>query len=246
MTVPERLRLNGNTLKLLAVFFMVFDHACTLFFPEHLFLRAIGRPGFAFFAFLIAEGCRYTRHRLRHFLLVFSVAAVCQVAYTVATGDTHLNALLTFSLAILLCYALDVAKTYGVDATLPLGIRLLGVLLFPLAMVAAWLLTDRFSFDYGFYGAIVPVFASLFHSPRGRTAPWSRLDRNVVHVATLSIGLILLAYHSLPLAYFMLLGIPFLLLYSGKRGRWRMKYFFYIAYPAHFLVLMGIYLLLQL
>jgi hypothetical protein len=44
---------------------------------------------------------------------------------------------------------------------------------------------------------------------------------------------------------FCLLSLPFLGLYSGKRGKWRMKYFFYIFYPVHLAVLEGLAMLLK-
>ena len=39
-------------------------------------------------------------------------------------------------------------------------------------------------------------------------------------------------------------ALPLLLLYSGKRGKWRMKYFFYVYYPIHLAVIYGISLIL--
>ena len=39
--------------------------------------------------------------------------------------------------------------------------------------------------------------------------------------------------------------LPLLLAYSGKRGKWNLKYFFYIFYPVHLVILEGIALLLR-
>lgn len=33
--------------------------------------------------------------------------------------------------------------------------------------------------------------------------------------------------------WFSLLAIPLLMLYNGQRGKWKLKYLFYIFYPAH-------------
>ena len=65
-----RLRIfSSSTLKLLACLFMLIDHAGLLLFPRYKIFRIIGRLAFPIFAYLIAEGCRYTRNKLKHFLL---------------------------------------------------------------------------------------------------------------------------------------------------------------------------------
>ena len=37
--------------------------------------------------------------------------------------------------------------------------------------------------------------------------------------------------------WFALGAVPLLALYNGQRGKWKMKYLFYIYYPAHLVVL---------
>ena len=46
-----------------------------------------------------------------------------------------------------------------------------------------------------------------------------------------------------PIQYWSLLAVPLLVLYNGKPGRVRMKYFFYIFYPLHLVILYGISML---
>ena len=94
--------LSGNALKLIAAAAMVADHVGYLFFPTVAALRIIGRLAFPIFAYMIAEGCGYTRNKLKYFLHVFLLAVICQIVYFVAARDTHMNILVTFSLAILL------------------------------------------------------------------------------------------------------------------------------------------------
>ena len=96
--------LNGNHLKLIAAFAMLLDHAGILLFPRVRMLRILGRLAYPIFAYMIAQGCHYTRNKLRYFLMVFGLGAVCQLVYYFASGDTYLNILLTFSLSILLIY----------------------------------------------------------------------------------------------------------------------------------------------
>ena len=38
-------------------------------------------------------------------------------------------------------------------------------------------------------------------------------------------------------------AVPFIALYNGKRGKRKMKYLFYIYYPAHLVVIYGLSLL---
>ena len=57
--------LNGNHLKLIAAFSMLLDHAGILLFPQIRMLRIIGRLAYPIFAFMIAEGCRYTKNKAK-------------------------------------------------------------------------------------------------------------------------------------------------------------------------------------
>ena len=59
--------LNGNHLKLIAAFTMLLDHVGILLFPQIRLLRILGRLAYPIFAFMIAEGCRYTKNKLRYF-----------------------------------------------------------------------------------------------------------------------------------------------------------------------------------
>ena len=54
------------------------------------------------------------------------------------------------------------------------------------------------------------------------------------------VGLILLSWDLKGIQIWSLLALPLLMLYSGRRGKWNMKYFFYIFYPAHLASLQGI------
>jgi len=218
---------SGNALKLLAAFFMVCDHVGLMFFPGVTWLRAIGRLAFPIFAYMIAEGCKYTRNRKRYFGLIFTLATVCQIVYFIFDGSMYLSILFTFSLSILGCYALDAFKrTPGFATGFMLGATV-GLI---------WGLNRMFTIDYGFWGCMVPVFASL---PTG-----TKYDRLPIRALALGLGLLPLAMDFGGNQSLSLLAVPLLLLYSGERGKWNMKYFFYIFYPAHLVILQGLQLLL--
>ena len=219
--------LNGNHLKLIAAVTMLLDHAGILLFPRLEILRILGRIAFPIFAFMIAEGCRYTRHKLRYFLMVFGLGAACQLVYYFASGDTYLNILLTFSCSILLIYLLQAAgraqnwkQQFWRSAIFAAGIFL------------ALGMTQILSIDYGFWGIMTPVFAA-FSQGKGKTG--SKLP-----VLMTAVGLIFLGADLGGIQHYALLAIPLLLLYNGQRGKANLKYFFYIFYPVHLAVLQGI------
>lgn len=229
LTARKTLSLSSNQLKILGAVSMVIDHVGYLFFPDMAIFRILGRLALPIFAFMIAQGCRHTRNKLRYFSGVFLLAAACQLVYWFAMGSTFMCILVTFSVAILLVYALQYSKrTPG-----------LARLVFPAAVAAAWWLNQVLTIDYGFWGCLLPVFACLFQD-----AP-KALDRLPVHVAALGVGLLILAADRGGVQIWALVTLPLLLLYSGRRGTLPMKYFFYIFYPAHLVVLQGLYLLLR-
>ena len=238
--------LSGNLLKIIAAVSMLIDHVGLLFFPQHLIFRIIGRISFPIFAFMIAEGCRHTRNRLRYFLTIFVMAAVYQVVYYVYDQSLYMSVLVTFSLSILAIYALENFKEKLFDPECSVTLKLLAGLLFGATVAGVFALNQVFVINYKFWGCMLPVFASLFFAPRGVSVPvLEKVDRVPVHVASLGVGLVSLALASDAVQWYALMALPLLLLYSGKRGRWRMKYFFYVFYPAHLVILQGFYMLIH-
>ena len=63
--------LSGNTLKILAAIFMLIDHAGLMLFDDNEIMRIIGRLAYPIFAFMIAEGCKYTKNKIKYFATVF-------------------------------------------------------------------------------------------------------------------------------------------------------------------------------
>lgn len=218
--------LSGNALKLIAAAAMLIDHMGLIFFPENALFRILGRLAFPIYAFMIAEGCKYTRSRRRYFGNLFSLALVCQIVYFIADGSMYLSILFTFSLSILMIYALQYCKEKP---------SAFSVLLFLLAIASVYGLNQVFTIDYGFWGCMVPVFAALSHG--------TRLDRHPLNTAMLALGLLLLWLDVGDLQLYALAAIPLLLCYSGRRGKGKLKSFFYIFYPAH---LAALYLLSML
>ena len=79
--VESRTGLSGNQLKVIAMIAMTCDHVGLQLLPQLGFLRIIGRLAFPIYAYMIAEGCRYTHDRGRYFFRLASLALVCQGVY---------------------------------------------------------------------------------------------------------------------------------------------------------------------
>ena len=94
--------LTGNQLKIIALITMTIDHIGKLIFPQYRVLRVIGRLAFPIFAFMIAEGCKYTKSSKSYLASIVTLAAVCQITLCVAEKSLHQNILVTFTLSIIL------------------------------------------------------------------------------------------------------------------------------------------------
>ena len=125
-------------------------------------------------------------------------------------------------------------------------------LIFIAAMIGTWFLFEAVDFDYGFFGMLIPVLVNLFDF-KGIDAPKPllALDSFYGRFIGYSIGVALVVFQhapryldvfgkAMPMEYFAFLSIPTLLLYNGKVGNKKLKYFFYIFYPAHLALLQGL------
>lgn len=228
--------MSGFILKLIAAVTMLIDHAGLMLFPGQGWMRIVGRIAYPLFAWCIAEGFRYTRNRMRYFLQIFLLGVGCQIVYTIAERDLYFGILLTFSFSIVLMalYRETKAAFLGEDTSfgaflakraVSSGLRSTiagaGLLLFTVLCAVVCM---NIRVDYGFCGILVPVLAYL------PERPWMRK-------AALAVGLTVLSLVQWQMGdtrqiWCLLAMIP-LVLYNGRPGRYRMKWFFYIFYPAH-------------
>ncbi len=216
--------LTNNQLKIIAMITMTIDHIGMLLFPRVLLFRYIGRLAFPVFAYMIAEGCLHTRSLPKYLGGMAVIAAVCQVVSFVATRSLMMSVFATFSLSVGLIMLLKNARQkQTVGAKLLFGLAVAVVLVITEVLPQLLRGTD-FGVDYGFIGVVLPV---CVYAVCGK---WAKL---AVSAAVLS----LLAYNSWYGQWFALLALPLLALYNGQRGKWRLKWAFYLYYPAHLAIL---------
>lgn len=203
--------ISGFILKWIAMICMLIDHMGAVLFPQYIQMRIIGRLAFPIYCFLLVEGAVHTSdiRKYEKRLLLFAVLSELpfDLAFYGKVSLGHQNVFFTLLLGLV------VIEQYQRKRE-----KLNNVLIFILAMVAAEILHT----DYG-AGGIVLIFCFFV------------LYQNVFIKQVVFILANSLIYGIGVQIYAGLAAIP-MLLYNGKRGP-GMKYFFYIFYPAHLLIL---------
>lgn len=225
-------KLSNNQLKLIAVVCMTLDHIGMVLCPECLVLRLIGRLAMPVFGFMIAEGCAHTSNKKKYLLTIASMAALCQLVFFITEGSLYQCIFVTFSLSIVLIYLVQRAEaTPNTKNFLLLGAGVVVVWLLAEG-IPMWDHSTDYAVDYGFFGVLLPVCVYIAPGLFGKL---------------IAAGLCLCAVSYLGWQYqwFSLLALPLLALYSGKRGRLKLKWLFYWYYPAHLVVIYGVGLFLQ-
>lgn len=230
--------LTNNQLKMIAMVSMVLDHVGLLFFPDVAIFRILGRIAFPIFAYMIAEGCRYTKNRAKYLGMIAGMGIVFQIVYFVAMRSLYQGILITFSLSIIAIYSIDglfhAKKIWGRLAALA---GLAFVVAFVVILPHVLSETD-FDIDYGAWGILLPIL--VYFMPNH---PWKVGATSLLLFARAIYYTVLVP---IPLQWWSLLTIPLFALYNGERGKRKMKYVFYIFYPAHLVILYGIAMLITM
>ena len=220
--------LSGTVLKLIAVVSMTIDHIGYIFFPNQIWLRILGRLAFPIFAYMIAEGCFYTRNKKRYLFLVAAIGVLCQAAEVIFQNSWELNIMFTLALSILLIFLLQWAK--GRKEILRWGVFIFALAACAFLDFGLTKLCPGFRIDYGFFGILMAVV--IYIAPK----KYQKLGLMMICLILMTI------IRRTPLQWWALFAVIPLLFYNGKPGKYRMKYFFYLYYPVHLAILWGIYL----
>lgn len=242
--MKEKFGISGSTIKMIAIISMFIDHvgaavvsrilsvwsytnygvtpdgiagafSMETWITIYRTMRSIGRLGFPIFCFLLVEGFIHTHDVKKYALRLFAFCFISEIPFDLAFQGNILefsyqNVYFTLFLGLMTIIGLDTISK-KVDWQ-PLLRGLLSVLIVFFGMFAAELLST----DYSYIGVFCIVMLYL-----------TRTNRPL----QLLVGCIEFLWE-IP-APFAFLPIAF---YNGKRG-WKMKYFFYIFYPAHLLLL---------
>ena len=237
--------LSNNALKIIGMLAMVLDHVGAILLPNVKLLRIIGRLAFPIFAFMIAEGARYTKNKARYLGILSLFALVIQLVYSLYDKHARLCILVTFTFSVILIYALDFLKKQILKENINFWLLILSGFLFLGLSIIIYIVTRKKFVDYSFAGVLTPVLVSVFHFDEKVNSKIKKLDNHLVSLFMLAIGLILVYYSMRWYQLYALLSLPLLFFYSGKRGKYKMKYFFYLFYPIHLLILEDIRLIIK-
>ena len=236
---------SGSTLKLIAVITMLIDHFGAGILETYLvqcpdgglwgmdysqiytldrWCRGIGRIAFPIFCFLLVEGFCRTRNVWKYIGRMVLFGIISEVPFDLCFFRSPMYkeyqnvyftlALGLFMLALIeLINKLDLAK---IKQNLQFGVRVLLKILVVLAISAV---ATVFMTDYYCLGIITILLLYI-----GRKSRWRTL---LTHAAACTVVL-----WEMPA----LAGLAPLALYNGKRGL-KLKYFFYLFYPVHLILL---------
>ena len=234
--------LTNNALKIIACVSMIFDHIGIIMFPTAIWLRAIGRLAYPLFAFCIAEGCYYTKDKIKHLIIIALLGVAIQLFEYVFLEMIDLSIFIVFSISIILIYLLDdidKAIRNKKKITSIISISIFSALLVGLNILAYYTLI--FDANFGYYGIMVPVILYAIKKYLNKHSWWIYID--CIVLVFLFVARTFITKNVVVL--FSFLVIPLLLMYNEKRGKWKIKYFFYLFYPLHLVVIYLINLLIR-
>lgn len=208
----EKRGLSAFDLKCIAVATMLVDHIGANFFPAHLWMRYVGRLSFPIYCFLIAEGYIHTRDVKKYMGRLFVVALLSEVPFDLLWYRKpfyvwHQNVFFTLILGLLCIYGFDHYRALWQRAVI-----LIAAGLFMFFVVRS---------DYGVAGMLMIFAFYVFRT---------RILGRFLSVSAVNILLFGGIQCAAVLAF-----VP-IQLYDGRKGP-SAKYFFYLVYPLHLLLL---------
>lgn len=241
--------LSGSTLKLIAVITMLIDHFAAGVLGRYLSMRSgngqnwndmaayeqwmeqnemlmnayrimrdIGRVAFPIYCFLLVEGFMHTKNRVKYAGRLFIFAFISEIPFDLLFKGNYIdfsyqNVFFTLFFGMLAMAGMErAAKLEHMPLPLKAGLACL-------AAGICMAIADAMATDYGARGVLCIAIMYLFRRNRelqiamGGCSFLFFLDEMAAPYAFISIAL-----------------------YNGKRG-WNMKYFFYLFYPVHLLLL---------
>lgn len=206
------LNMDTNFLKLIAIISMFIDHAGYTLFSNNLIMRSIGRIAFPLFTFCIMIGYFNTKDLKKYIKRLMLIGIISQPIYMLLFDTYAPNIMFTLIAELLLYYSLDNKKWWYI----------------PFLVVTPILLKFDYSIIYLF---VVPIFY------------YFRNDKGLLSVSYIFFYLSYLLDFFITKKTFSCVTscsifALFFILFNTKTNLKINKYFFYIFYPLHLLILL--------
>lgn len=230
-------------LKIIAIITMFCDHLGSAMYGTITPFNYIGRIAFPIFAFQISEGFLHTKNLEKYFIRLMAFALISQIPYilflSIYSNDVRLNIFFTLTLGLITIWLHDYVHK-NISSKLDIKVKdhffrtLLKFIVELLPVIAICIIGHFAKVDYG-CGGVLLVFMFYYFKE-------NRLAMNISFVTMYIIyyGIYMIKtgfnFVYLWLFAFNVLPILFINLYNGKQGK-KLKYFLYIFYPAHLLIL---------
>jgi len=213
-------------LKITAMLSMLCDHIGYVLVPWdvspeyqglYYILRIIGRIAFPLFCFMLVEGFSYTHNRKKYMARLAVFAVISEIPFDLAFEDSIVswnsqNVMWTLLTGFIVMYGIEKYEDK--------------VLAKMLVLVCGCMLAFFMHTDYSYMGVLIIAILYICRHDKKR--------------GLLLMGILLAVQGSLEA--FAVLSIPLMLLYNpGKNEVHIPKYFFYIFYPAHLVILYTIH-----
>lgn len=204
------------TLKIIALITMFIDHFAFLntFDNFYLLFRCIGRISFPLFIFIITESLFYTKDRKRFLKHLLLFAFISQIPFSLYFGSSifQLNVMFTLFLGSLMVCLFDKYRK---------SLKQKDMYILAIVMVLSLFINS----DYGFVGSYSILFIYLA----------KKYTNNKKLTGCLSIVMLCMCLYGINSIYFIFACISAVLVYfyNGLLGKYKLKEFFYWAYPVH-------------
>lgn len=224
--------MSSFALKLVACITMLVDHLGLALFDNNRLMRIIGRIAMPIFAFQVGIGFKYTHSKPKYILRMLLCGIISEIPFLLLLSSANfipalipenisyfsLNICFTFTIALLSLFFIEKGKETPVFYIVSIFVALLSIVI---------------PMDYGIFAVLIVILSYFCKDKKWLMVP-----------GMVAIAVAYLLIRNSTLQMYMLLALPFILFYNGQKGK-SLKYYFYVFYPLHMLLiaLIKIYLL---
>lgn len=222
--------MSSNLLKWVALITMIIDHTGAVLFPQYRVMRVIGRISFPIYCFLLVQGRAHTRNVWKYAIRLIVFAVISEPFYDLAFYKTvwygeHQNVFWTLAIGLLMLIAMQKGGA---------GVKTVSLIL------AASFATE-YKTDYDMGGVFLIFLFELARQAEVRIEYMQQQNTLLIYKkeklynTASQIFMHVLWWGDTQM--YGILSAPFIWLYNGKPGKRGGKYFYYLIYPTHLLLL---------